>query len=64
MMITSFNDFIDKYGSKNKEASIIKLQQTLPYLSLSGLWISLTDGPFEPDIERVNLGSTKGTQWD
>ena len=48
-MIT-FNDFVHKYGLRNKATSNIKIQQILSTLSLNDVGIYLGDGPFSSDI--------------
>ena len=50
-----FHDFIKNYNLKNKATSNIKIQQVLSSLSLNDVGIYLGDGPFESDIEIVNL---------
>ena len=59
----TFNDFIEKYKSKNEATSNIKIQQVLSYLSLKVVGIYLRDGPFSSDIGIVNLHPSKGTHW-
>ena len=59
----TFNEFVKKFGLKNKATSNIKLQQVLSSLSLNDLGIYLRDGPFESDIGIVNLHPSKGTHW-
>ena len=59
----SFNDFIKKYGFKNKATSNIKIQQVLDSIGLDNVGIYLRDGPFSTDIGIVNLHPSKGTHW-
>ena len=59
----SFNDFVQKYNSKNKATSNIKIQQILSSLFLDDVGIYLRDGPFSSDIGVVNLHPSKGTHW-
>ena len=63
MTMISFNDFIREYGLKNRATSILKFQNILSSLSLSGVGIYLRDGPFSSDVEIVNLDASKGTHW-
>ena len=58
-----FNDFIKKHNLKNKATSNIKIQQVLSSLSLNDIGIYLRGGPFESDIDIVNLHPSKGTHW-
>ena len=62
-MLMSLNDSIHKYKLNNEATSNIKIYQVLSSLSLSDLSIYLRDGPFESDIEMVNLHPSEGTQW-
>ena len=55
-MILSFNDFIHKYGLKNKATSNIKIQSVCQDRD-----IYLRNGDFEPDIGMMCLHPTKGT---
>ena len=59
----SFNDFIHKYGLKNKAKSIIKNQNNLSFLCLSDVGAFLMDGPFKASKGIVTLHPTKGTHW-
>ena len=59
----TFNESIKKFNLKNKATSNIKIQQVLSPLSLNNVGTYLRDGPFESDIEVVNLHSSKGTHW-
>ena len=58
-----FNEFVHKYILKNKATSNINIQQTLSSLGLTDEGIFLRDGPFESDIDIVNLHPSKGTHW-
>ena len=57
------NDFVQKYNSKNKATSNIKIQQVLLSLSFNDVGIYSKDGPFEFDIGIVNLHPRRGTHW-
>ena len=59
----SFNDFAHNYNLKNKATTNIKIQQVLCSIGLYNVGIQLRDGPFESDIEIVNLHPSKGTHW-
>ena len=59
-MIT-FSDFFQKYKSKNKATSNIKIQQVFSSLFLNIVGIYLRDGQFSSDIGIVNLHPSKGT---
>ena len=48
---------------RNKATSNLKIQKVLSSLSLDGVGIYLTDGPFISDIGIVNLHPSKGTHW-
>ena len=54
---------IHTYGFKNKEKSIIKIQQIFSSLSLNDVGIYLRDGPFESDIGIVILHPSKRSHW-
>ena len=56
-----FNDFVEKFGLKNKATSNIKIQQVLSSLSSNDVGIYLRDGPFKTDIGIINLHPSKGT---
>ena len=60
-MVTSFNDFIHKYGLKNDATSTTKIQQLFSSLYLNDVKVCLGDGPFSGDVEIVNLHPSKGT---
>ena len=60
-MMMSFNDFFHEHNFNNKATSNIKLQQVLSSLSLVDVGIFLRDGPFESDLEMVNLHPFEGT---
>ena len=59
----SFNDFIEKYNSKNKATPNKNIQQILSSLGLNDVGIYLRDGPFLSDIGKINLHTSKGTHW-
>ena len=59
----TFNGFVRKHNLKNKATSIIKIQQILSSLGLSGVGICLRDGPFNSDIGIVNSHPFRGTHW-
>ena len=59
MIMSSINDFIEKYKLKNKSNLKYKKQQILSYLSLNDVGFYLGDGPFKSDIGIVNLHSQK-----
>ena len=59
----TFNVFIEKYNSKNKTKSIIKIQQVLSSLSSNDVGIYLRDGSFSSDFGIVNLHPSKRTHW-
>ena len=59
----TFNEFVIKHNLKNKATSNIKIQQVLNSIGLKNVGIYLRDGPFESDIDIVNLHPSKGSHW-
>ena len=59
----SFKDFVHKYKLKNKATSNIKTQQILSSLSMNDVGIHLRDVSLRTDVGKVNLHTSKGTQW-
>ena len=55
------NDYVHKYGLKNKATSSIKLLQVLSSKELDNIDINLRDGPFSGDKGNVSLHLSKGT---
>ena len=60
-MMMKFNDYVHKYGLKNKATSIIKLLQVLSSIGLDNIDIYLRDRPFSSDIGIVSSHLLKGT---
>ena len=59
----TFIDFFQKYKTKHKATSNIKILQVLSSLSLKNVGIYLRDGPFDSDIGIVNLHPFQYTHW-
>ena len=57
----SFDDFVHKYGLKNKATSSIKIYRDLSSTGLDNVDIYLRDGSISSVIGNVNLHPTKGT---
>ena len=54
-----FNVFFHQYDLKNKTTSNVKIYPNLSPLSLNGVKIYLTDGPFSNDVGIVNSHPSK-----
>ena len=61
--MTTFNDFVKNFDSKNKATSNIKIQKVLSSIGLDNVNSYLRDGLFSSDIGIVNLHPSKGTHW-
>ena len=51
----SLNNFVPKYGLKNKAISNVKIHQNLSTLSLNDVKLFLRDGLFSREVGCVNL---------
>ena len=59
----SFFDFTNKYKLKKEVPSNTKIYQVFSSLSLKDVRIHSRNGPFESDIEKVNLNPIEGNHW-
>ena len=60
----SFNDFVHKYGLKNKATLNLKFYQVRSSMGLNNDSKNLRDGPFLSDKGIVKLHPSKETHWN
>ena len=58
-----FNNFVHKYGLKNKATSNIKIYRAFSSIGLDNVFTYLRDGSFSSDVGVVNLHQSRGTHW-